>query len=386
MPFKCLFRGGGNTPNILDTSDANAVVDDLKKGKTGYVNGIKITGKNNNLCIDWPLIDDVAIGNIAILVSDTCARTYAFLCTTDSGKYRIDWGDGTYDDVDSGSPKQHTYALGGGIPCSLGYTTYIITISPSVGNNLLTFSTVGYDLDDEYQYWGMLKIVFNSNTLTSVYQALVGGDNWNLYLPQLASIKFIHADSLITGESMSGNTTLPVRELDLSGLTSLENGEGMFYDLLGVAHIDTSSLSSVKNGYRMFRGLSALSKVDATTMVSLESAKSMFWYCFSLVEADLSNLTALTDITECFFGCFSLKTVNLSGLTALTDTASCFFNCYLLDSINLTGSAFSGPQLDEIFTSLVAPNGTIIITGTPGAGACTPSIATAKGWTVIGAG
>jgi len=48
---------------------------------------------------DWINIDDCAVGNINLLVSDTSMATYAFNCTTSSGQYHVDWGDGTSSDV-----------------------------------------------------------------------------------------------------------------------------------------------------------------------------------------------------------------------------------------------------------------------------------------------
>jgi len=53
-----------------------------------------------------------------------------------------------------------------------------------------------------------------------------------------------------------------------------------------------------------------------------------------------------------------------------------------MDQINLADNDLDGPALDALYTSLTAGTGVIVITGNPGIGTDTPTIATAKGYTV----
>ena len=76
-----------------------------------------------------------------------------------------------------------------------------------------------------------------------------------------------------------------------------------------------------------------------------------------------------------------------------TNFSSMFTNCSSLQSIGCTNIAadisvancsLSGPALDAIYANLATASKTITVTGNYGTASDTPSIATAKGWTVAG--
>jgi hypothetical protein len=72
-----------------------------------------------------------------------------------------------------------------------------------------------------------------------------------------------------------------------------------------------------------------------------------------------------------FSGCTSLTSVELTGCKYSVSVASCLL---------------SGTALDTLYTSLgtAAASQSITVTGNYGTPTDTPSIATAKGWTVVG--
>ena len=84
------------------------------------------------------------------------------------------------------------------------------------------------------------------------------------------------------------------------------------------------------------------------------------------------DTSAGTNFNRTFYGCSSLTQIGIHGFTRSIDISGC-----LLDSDNLNafftqaGTAYNASQ-------------TINITRNPGATACDKTIATRKGWTVIG--
>jgi hypothetical protein len=123
----------------------------------------------------------------------------------------------------------------------------------------------------------------------------------------------------------------------------------------------------------------------------------MFQNCASLVTVPLFNLANVQNAQTLFNGCRSLTTVpalNLAGINSAANGGTVFASCPSLSSARFTGLRFtfsiincrlSGAALNEIYTNLPTVTGqTITVTGNYGTATDTPSIATAKGWTVSG--
>jgi hypothetical protein len=98
-----------------------------------------------------------------------------------------------------------------------------------------------------------------------------------------------------------------------------------------------------------------------------------------------------------FSGCFNLQAIPAlvtTAVTAASGLSSMFFDCNSLARIEAKDFRFtfsvldcklSATALNEIYTNLPTVVGqTITVTGNYGRLADTPSIATAKGWTVTG--
>lgn len=161
----------------------------------------------------------------------------------------------------------------------------------------------------------------------------------------------------------------------------------------------TNLVVSTGNPQWAFDGCTALRKIIIPTgaLNTCTSMFQMFGNCFGLrkVEIQGTNCSSVTNWTSVFSGCYMLAEIILpttGGMSAATAVGNCFQNCYSLSrvqnlncpiSFSLANSSISATELDEIYTALpTISSQTITVTGNHGTDADTPTIATAKGWTV----
>jgi len=130
-----------------------------------------------------------------------------------------------------------------------------------------------------------------------------------------------------------------------------------------------SSTSSVINFTSMFDSCFSVQYIPIYT-VGTANVTTMFFNCYSLRAAPALNYSAVTAATDLFRGCRSLS----RGITANAPAVSHSYRDGLL----------SGTELDAIYTALPTATATITVTSNYGTSGDTPSIATAKSWTVTG--
>jgi hypothetical protein len=122
----------------------------------------------------------------------------------------------------------------------------------------------------------------------------------------------------------------------------------------------------------------------------------MLYNCSSLQSLPAGmTLGAVTNASSMLYGCASLQSLP-AGMTlaACTTTTSAFSGCTSLqaadgmaipESFSIASCNFDAAALDALYTALPTVTGkTLTVTGNPGTSGDTPSIATAKGWTVAG--
>ena len=125
------------------------------------------------------------------------------------------------------------------------------------------------------------------------------------------------------------------------------------------------------------------------------SMSSAFLWCASLESVGTINTPSVTTLTNTFLGCGKLKSVIFTECSGVTTTTSAFGNCYGLSElimpnltvgVNISACSMRSAELDTFFTSAGTASGsqTITITNNPGAATCNTSIATGKGFTVVG--
>ena len=356
---------------------------------------------------DWPNIDSCPDGHIQLILSDTVLATYAFICTTTAGQYRINWGDGTTTLHDSGATAEHTYTSGTGQACSRGYTTFIVDITAAdVGAGLTRFRITNHSLAQQDQHLGILGCVFNEAKLDRLMNAFYRGTSPITYCSRLEFVKILQGGSIIDTSFMCSYCYSLQSVTGLSSLTSVTNASSMFsgcYSLQNVTGL--SSMTNVTYTGSMFQNCYSLQNVDVSGMTSVTSASSMFQNCYALQSIggliDLGSNGAGLNADTFANNCEQLLSINMQNtkllkitcagistkqnkLTSLTFSPLSVFSGSS-PQINIAYCAFDDVQLNTLFASLpTLSSKTINITGCTGAATCDRSIATAKGWTVTG--
>jgi hypothetical protein len=162
----------------------------------------------------------------------------------------------------------------------------------------------------------------------------------------------------------------------------------------------TWNTANVVNMTSMFANCFDLRSVPTYNTTNVTNMTSMFNTCVQLQSLQTFTTSAVTNFTTAFNNCRSLKYIdswNFTGATGATALSNIFgpSTCAQLSriigtnnmkvSVNFSNCMLSGTQLDEIYTGLATITAqTITVTGNWGTAADTPSIATAKGWTVTG--
>ena len=147
----------------------------------------------------------------------------------------------------------------------------------------------------------------------------------------------------------------------------------------------------------MFNNCYALTYVPLFNTANVTNMSSMFNNCLSLTSVPLFNTANVTNMSSMFNGCNALTSVPALVTTAVTSStnfSSVFSSCNSLSRIqakdfrwtfSVASCKLSAAALDEIYTNLPTVTGqTITVSGNYGIAGDDPTIATAKGWTVVG--
>lgn len=276
---------------------------------------------------DWVAITSVPDTEIYYLVSDQSELRYTLETEfTGTGNLYIDWGDGSPTDIiSSGSAIKttHTYITGTGTPCSLGYTTWKITVST---DPVLT----------------MTKCLFQNPT--------TGGAK--------------HTCGVLEAWFGGALTSLDLSEAFNTTSRALE------FPLLEYCKTPTTTLLAGKP--ISFAGCSNLNKVDYYTSLPYTTSQQFtFYQCLALQEmtfpADMINVS---DFTGTFTSCYALYEVVMpASMNNVSTMESCFFNCTSLSKIQLPAlpactnflTAFRGASslIEFNFPGLLSSSGTI---------------------------
>jgi surface protein len=353
------------------------------------------------------------------------------------GDYVVDWGDGSAPETyKSGATAKHNFnhASCGGAPCSRGYKTVFVTVTPQPGAKLTRLDLNKPHLEEWRSNW--LDLTISSKELTSL---VIGWRNpcVSHRLLEQVTIK----EQQLTDTSYLFNICNSLQSVPLFDTSRVTTMAAMLWGamkLRTIPHFDTRNVTSMADMFRECYGLEVVPKLDTS---KVKSMSCMFRYAISLRSVPSFDTSACTNMTMLFQYCWNLRRAPELDTSKVTNMRWMFQNCYLLktipayDTSNVTdfrsmfsgaesllivpkldvgkgedfGTAFNGcaqltqnlmhgavrnldlsnqnlsvAELNRIYANLGRVEGkTVDVTGNYGTAGHDPSLAASRGWTVV---
>jgi surface protein len=244
----------------------------------------------------------------------------AFLFTTSTGQYQVDWGDGTTTLHNSNTIAQKQYDFATYDPTnttltSRGYKQAMITVTP-VSGNLLTCN---------FQQRYVTVPAQNQGYSTGFLDCI-------LSMPNASS-----GGSIVFGGTTVRHTYIErVNVLTIGGCTSMGN---LFRDCFSLQSVPLFNTANVTSMVNMFVSCYSLQSVPLFDTANVTNMTSMFNSCFSLQSVPLFNTANVTNMASMFSGCLSLQSVPLFNTANVTNMSSMFESCRSLQSVPLFNTA-----------------------------------------------
>jgi surface protein len=325
------------------------------------------------------------------------------------------------------------------------FNTALVTTMSSMFYNCYSLTSV--PLFNTALVTSMLAMFYNCYSLTSVplfNTALVTTMSYMFHsCYSLTSVPLFNT-ALVTNMSYMFQSCYSLTSVPLFNTALVTNMSYMFHSCYSLTSVPLFNTALVTNMSYMFQSCYSLTSVPLFNTALVTTMSSMFYNCYSLTSVPLFNTALVTTMSYMFYSCYSLTSIPLFNTALVTSMLAMFHSCYSLTSVPLFNTALvtnmsymfqscssltsvpalnatsvttglfvtiffgcvqlikiamlninfsfsveslklSGARLDEIYTNLPTVTGqTITVTGNYGIATDTPSIATAKGWTVTG--
>jgi hypothetical protein len=328
---------------------------------------------------DWPTITD-ATGEVQFLVNDTGNSTITLTTayTVNSGtKITIDWGDGTSNNVVSGSSTQtsHVYTVGSGTSCSRGYTTFKIRVygdHPSVSittckpYSIISSPYIGYGT---YVSVGLLEAYFGDGLQINVSSYFASNGSVN----SIASYQYLEYVKLPSTYVSGGDfnytfaNCFNLQRVDMPKSIQASQTVSMLNAFSSCSKIKNITMpylpsTSTFGGNSIFNSCTKLQSVVqynvsgdiVDTITGCSGGTSLFTGCVNLIRTSIDLSKVTSTVNSAFSGCSNLVSATIVGWPQGTtcDLTSFFSNCGSLESITMpvsvtgsctvtTGSMFS---------------------------------------------
>jgi len=292
-------------------------------------------------------------------VTNDSSNIVALTCTTSTGTYTVDWGDGTSPQTytsGTNAQYQYTYASINSTITSNGFKQVVVKVYPTtVGASLATFSLQvrpsSYLSSSVSVPW--LDIAIAGQSLTNVGIAvtnpLTPAVNINLSVLQQITIYSLSSSYSSLNQFCFSLTSLKSFTC-YDSLSSCNNFTSMFsscYSLTTISFLNTSAGITFTS---MFSSCISLTTIPLLNTSAGTNFSAMFQNCFSLTAIPLLNTSAGTIFSNMFQNCYSLATIPLLNTSAGTIFQTMFSSCFSLTTIPLLNTS-AGTNFQTMFSS-----------------------------------
>ena len=345
--------------------------------------------------------DQIFVGLHAVI--ENSDNYCAFLFTTSSGQYRVDWGDGNVTLHNSGTVAQYQYnyaTVSNSTLSSRGYKQVMIKVTAVSGNLLgCNFQQRFVTTPAQNQIYssGFLECILSMPNASTGSSITFGGGTIRHAYCEKVDIKTI---GNATGMGSMFHNCTSLQSVPLFNTINVVNMSSMFQNCNSLKSVPLFNTSNVTSMAYIFQYCYSLQSVPLFNTANVTNMSYMFEGCYSLQSVPLFNTSNVTSMIYMFNGCQSLNFIPAFITTAITSDFAAFANgCNSLNrilmsfnrTVVLKNCQLSRDALVEIFTNLTdrtaTTSATIDITGNWGASALTSAdraIATNKNRVIIG--
>lgn len=275
----------------VDTSDANAVPDDITMNKTAYVNGEKITG-------NLPLFPD--------------SRTYTadgyVTNDTENSKIKLSTMNATKQILDSNV----------NIEMSTDYSdiaTVINLTADKVKKDETVLGVTGtYEGDNINDYFNTVTsdagMSFMNTTIAGCIKKLPPLDT-----SKSTNMQYMFQDC---------TELISIPEMNTSNVTTMN---GMFSGCRKIETIPNIDTSKVTDMYRMFNNCYSLVSIPEMNTQNVTSMGYMFAYCNNLTSIPEMNTSKVTNMNNMFYNCYNLAIIPILNMNKVTNLENMFTGC-----------------------------------------------------------
>lgn len=316
-----------------------------------------------------------------------------FVSVNAYSNYTVDWGDGTVENYNVAVKSNHTYdysTISDTTLCSRGYKQVIVTITPQAGYNLTFVSaaaqTIWVNTSNSVNW---LDISVNSPVMNALQ---IGSSSHRTPFLERCRV----GQNIVTGwtSTFTACSSLVVCEIAWGPAPTLLTSTWSGCTVLP-KFPDGLVTSSITSAQAAFSGCNSLQTLP-TGFENCTNFTSFAATCTKIVEVTGIDVSKATTLNSAFYNMPGIRKLHLTAnsIPASVDWVNVvLYDGSLVDliltgakhNISIINTKMSATSLNAFFSSLGDGTGrTVTITGARGAATCDRSIATAKGWTVVG--
>lgn len=353
-------------------------------------------------------------------VWNTTVNPNALLCGGTGTGYTVDWGDGTITNYafNAKAEKNYNYSSLSAATEFRGYRQAMVKITPRAGATITSIDFIQNHSNYNYAYHtGWLYMYSNFTTVNNHKIGSLSLSEIQHRNCEEVYVKSIGTQTNLTGLFMYMPNLKKVNNFNTSNVTNINFMFLNNFEIVEIPEFDFGNVTTATNAFENTKKLNSFLPVNwqkLTTVGTAMFSGSNIQDLSGMILRDITNIYALTLNAFNLTKFPNLSTLNISGnigyalyglniaeyptvnLVNVTNMSDWLFGIGTrsLRKINAYGAKVThsianqlldAASLNSYFTGLGTANSgaTLTITGNPGAGTATTSIATAKGWTVI---